>query len=114
MRFMLFDIAITIGLVAACSSKAAVHPDATPIDAPASICGKPGDVGNDLGIGKYCASLGDCSGNQMATLCSSLGDPTTHFCTRTCTMGTTTQCGMAATCSCDAQNRCGCVPNSCL
>lgn len=82
------------------------------VDAYASKCGKPGDTGNDLGIGKFCASLGDCT--NAAPLCSSIGDPDTHFCTKTCPMGSTDACGMDASCTCDSSNRCGCTPNSCL
>lgn len=92
---------------------------ATPIDAAVdafeSTCGKPGDLGNEMGIGKFCASLSDCSDTQAAPLCSSLGDPTTHFCTKTCRStdppGT---CGTATECVCNGNNQCGCTPSSCL
>jgi len=88
--------------------------DGKAADAPASDCGNPGDVGNELGIGKYCASLTDCLGSTTASLCSSLGDPNTHFCTKRCTQGSTTECGTGAACTCDGSNRCGCTPMSCL
>lgn len=84
------------------------------IDAYESDCGFPGDEGNELGIGKFCASLSDCSSTASAPLCSSLGDPNTHFCTKTCSMGSTGTCGTGAECVCDSSNRCGCTPTVCL
>ena len=84
------------------------------VDAFTSKCGHPGDQGNALGIGKFCASLSDCSTTQQAPLCSSLGDPDTHFCTKTCQMGSTDQCGTDTTCTCNSSNQCGCTPNACL
>ncbi len=83
-------------------------------DAFQSDCGFPGDPGNELGIGKFCASLSDCADTQGAPLCSSLGDPNTHFCTKTCDMGSTDQCGTATACTCNAGGQCGCTPNACL
>jgi hypothetical protein len=94
--------------------------DSTPVDAAEDVdafesdCGRPGDVGNELGIGKFCASLSDCSTTQSAPLCSSLGDANTHFCTKTCDMGSTDQCGTATECTCNANNQCGCTPSVCL
>ena len=89
-----------------------------------STCGQPSDPGNEVGVGKFCKVVGDCIGNKMATICSVLGDQTTHFCTKTCknpdggTSGTDEgglddNCGTGATCSCDDQG-CGCTPNQCL
>jgi len=95
------------------SDKPAV--DAPGADAYESDCGVPGDLGNELGIGKFCASLGDCSTTAEAPLCSSLGDANTHFCTKTCqSAGPTTQCGTGAECTCNASNQCGCTPSVCL
>ena len=88
-------------------------PDAM-VDAPTSKCGNPGDTGNELGVGKYCASLSDCSSTPESRLCSSLGDPDTHFCTKTCAMGSTDQCGTGAQCTCNSSNQCGCTPMACL
>ncbi len=105
-------------LIAACSSsKDTATPDAPKIsvDAPASSCGQVGDTGNEMGIGYYCTSLSDCSHTANAPLCSSLGDPTTHFCTTTCSAtGSASQCGTGATCECNDSNQCGCTPNGCL
>ncbi len=92
-------------------------PDAA-VDAFSSTCGHPGDVGNELGIGKFCETLSDCQGTAMAPLCSSLGDATTHFCTKTCSStGSADQCGTATTCTCQnggSSGPCGCTPNACL
>ena len=104
---------IFIVTAAACdgSSSTPDMPDAPSVDAYASECGHPGDLGNELGIGQFCASLGDCSTTMAAPLCSSLGDRTTHFCTKTCTAGSTTACGTGAECVCNAGNQRGCTPS---
>ncbi|MFO0580442.1 MAG: hypothetical protein U1A78_41245 [Polyangia bacterium] len=79
-----------------------------------SDCGKPCDKGNSVGIGRFCATLNDCSDNGRAVLCSILGDPNTHFCTFTCKkMGPPDQCGEGATCVCSGA-ACGCTPTACL
>lgn len=84
------------------------------VDAFQSTCGKPGDTGNELGVGKFCNSLSDCSSTPSAGLCSVIGDPMTHFCTKTCQNGgPADQCGTNATCECQG-NQCGCTPNSCI
>jgi hypothetical protein len=117
MRIRTF-ISVCFLVGAACSSGGSStpdNPDASTADAYESACGKPGDMGNELGIGTFCASLSDCSMTQSAPLCSSLGDRTTHFCTRTCqSTGPATQCGTGAECTCNANNQCGCTPSSCL
>ena len=82
------------------------------VDAFESECGHPGDMGNEVGIGKFCASLGEC--DSTAPLCSSIGDPNTHFCTRTCQMGDNSVCGTGAECTCNSSNQCGCTPSACL
>lgn len=108
--------AFILAIVAACSGGgvASKHPDAS-VDAYESTCGHPGDTGNELGVGLFCpGGLADCAHTPAAPLCSSLGDSTTHFCTKTCTMGSTDQCGAGAQCVCDSSNRCGCTPTSCL
>jgi len=106
---------ITLVTLTACSGGGSKAPDAAPpADAFFSKCGKPGDTGNEKGIGKFCASQGDCGTTVDAPLCSSLGDPDTHFCTKTCPMGSTDQCGADAMCVCNASNQCGCTPNTCL
>jgi hypothetical protein len=82
------------------------------VDAGTTLCGNPGDVGNEIGVGKYCEGIGDCGGE--AWLCSDIGDPNTHFCTKTCEMGSTDQCGTGAECVCNDSNQCGCTPSVCL
>lgn len=74
----------------------------------------PGTMGNSKGVGKYCDTLADCSG-QEASICAVLGDPTAHFCTKVCDamMPADTQCGENAGCSCNG-GPCGCVPAACL
>jgi hypothetical protein len=106
---------ITLCTLAACGGGGSKAEDAAPMaDAFFSKCGHPGDTGNELGIGKFCASQGDCGTTTDAPLCSSLGDQDTHFCTKTCPMGSTDQCGADATCACNGSNQCGCTPNTCL
>lgn len=112
---MRFCICAAVALAVACgSSSGSKTPDAaSTADAFATKCGKPGDTGNDVGVGKYCADLNDCT--SSAPLCSVLGDPMTHFCTRTCQgSGSNVQCGSDATCTCNSNNQCGCTPNACL
>ena len=82
-----------------------------------SCCGKMGDTGNTKGVGKYCMVSGDCAGNPMATICSSIGNTgmtrKTFFCTYPCQadMG---DCGPDAECVFDtAQGAAGCVPTLC-
>jgi len=103
---------LVLVLIAACSGGHKM-PDAS-VDMFYTECGAPGDVGNELGIGKFCLDLADCGSTPDAHLCSSLGDLNTHFCTKMCTMGSTDQCGTATQCVCDSSNRCGCTPTVCL
>ena len=106
-------VALLVLVLVACGGddSASSHHDAA-VDAFFSNCGHPGDVGNEVGIGKFCEILSDCSGT--APLCSSIGDDTTHFCTRTCPMGNDTVCGTEAKCTCNSSNQCGCTPTVCL
>ena len=83
-----------------------------------SICGNPGDPGNDMGVGKYClnATSGECA-SQPASICANIGDADAHFCTKICNdaMPDEDQCGADATCICQGSGGlCGCTPNSCL
>ncbi len=112
---MRFCLCAVVALAVACGGDSGSKIDAAShIDAFASTCGHPGDTGNELGIGGFCASLNDCT-MSTAPLCSSLGDPSTHFCTRTCQgSGSNAQCGTNTTCTCNSSNQCGCTPNACL
>jgi len=101
-------------LIAACGGESSQKADAA-VDAYFSECGHPGDEGNELGVGKFCPNgINDCSGTPAAPLCSSLGSSTTHFCTKTCQMGSMGTCGTGAECVCNGSNQCGCTPSSCL
>ena len=87
-----------------------------------SRCGHPGDVGNSLGVGKFCTNQGpDCSGNGKAVSCSALFNgqtpaPTdTYFCSFQCqSTDPAGTCGDNATCLCNAQNLCACIPTKCV
>jgi len=110
-------VPVLLMLAMSCSSSSSHKaPDASStVDAFQSTCGQPGDTGNELGIGHFCIDLSDCSALATAPLCSSLGDPTTHFCTRTCSAaGSNAACGTNTTCTCNSSNQCGCTPNACL
>ena len=90
-----------------------------------SACGHPGDTGNSFGVGKFCKSISDCSGNGLKTnICSALGNGSTpsasdtYFCTiYPCQAdGGTSQCGDNASCVCGSgggQSGCACTPDSC-
>jgi hypothetical protein len=86
-----------------------------------SRCGHPGDVGNSLGVGKFCTNQGpDCGGNGMATTCSAILNGQTpmpsdaYFCSFQCQMTSPAGfCGENATCLCNALG-CACIPTSCI
>ncbi|MCU1278902.1 MAG: hypothetical protein JWM53_2448 [bacterium] len=87
-----------------------------------SRCGHPGDVGNSLGVGKFCTNQGpDCTGNGMATTCGALFNGQTpmpsdaYFCSFQCQMTSPPGfCGENAECLCNASNLCACIPTSCV
>ncbi len=123
MKPLCASLLTTLLALAGCSSSdsPATTPDAAggaggQADAGTS-CGKPGDPGNALGVGKYCQALSDCKGNGKATLCATLGgDPTQTFCTMMCVVATdggADPCAAGATCSCQG-GQCGCTPDVCL
>jgi hypothetical protein len=88
-------------------------PDVAPLDTGLmTACGKPGDMGNSQGVGKYCNGFADCAGNGQAILCATLGDPNAHFCTFACMSAASTACGAGASCQC-LGGQCGCVPDTC-
>jgi hypothetical protein len=89
--------------------------ESAPADAWQTTCGMPGDEGNELGVGKFCQTLGDCDGTQ-APICSNIGDETTWFCVRLCSStDPDSVCGTGAECACDSGgNNCGCTPSACL
>ncbi len=78
-----------------------------------SECGHPGDKGNELGVGKFCQTVADCSSNSKATLCTTIADNVNFFCTASCSAGgAADQCGTAASCACQG-GQCGCHPDAC-
>jgi hypothetical protein len=110
-------------ILAACSAQTATSADggagAATTDAFYSACGHPGDVGNSLGVGKFCTQEQDCTGNSLANICSTLGnDPSTpqldaYFCTAICSGSSAPNfCGDGAACMCGTQG-CGCTPTTC-
>jgi hypothetical protein len=82
----------------------------------------PGNVGNDLGVGKYCTSNGtECGGFSItnAWICTLSQAPTAApFCTKPCSNDG--QCGTGAFCRGDTNDAGmevglkGCVPAACL
>ena len=80
---------------------------------PAGSCSKPGDKGNDKGVGEFCSPLGkQCSKFPGAPLCLADVGQDQWMCTRIgCTADA--ECGMNATCYKDPKGA-GCVPNRCL
>jgi hypothetical protein len=84
---------------------------------PPPVCGKPGDVGNSLGIGKYCTTETDCP--ATAPLCSNIentdgGKLNTFFCVQVCDGCNTAEvCGSGAVCGCLVPGECGCTPTDC-
>lgn len=103
------------GLAPSCSGHApAVDDMAPPGDlAFVSNCGKSGDKGNSLGVGKFCLKLADCTDNTAAFLCTQIADKDNYFCTMACRRdGGVEQCGENATCQCSGGG-CGCYPDAC-
>jgi hypothetical protein len=83
-------------------------------DAASAGCIPVGAPGNALGVGKYCATEADCSG-QTANLCALVGGATEDFCTFFCTApvdGGADPCGDNANCQCQG-GQCGCTPLAC-
>jgi hypothetical protein len=88
-------------------------PDLT-VAPPTSCCGKIGNPGNELGVGKFCQTASDCAGNQ-ASVCTATFQPAITFCTMPCAMnGGAGQCGSGASCQCNGPQQCACVPGECL
>ena len=113
--------ALLFGSLFGCSSsedKSSTPKDAGYVDTGVN-CGTEGDMGNSLGIGKYCTLASECQDTPAAFVCATAGNPGAKFCTKTCTCTQpdgaplTNQCGEGATCTCDPRG-CGCTPNKCL
>ncbi len=83
-----------------------------------SCCGRWGDKGNNLGVGKFCETHSDCANNGKAIYCSSIenmeGEHFSFFCAMPCVAnGPANQCGNNAYCHCENPFGCGCEPLSC-
>ena len=112
MRALVFAALVALAGCGGDNSPATPPPDMARGPDLYSACGHPGDVGNSLGVGKYCTKLSDCSMNKQATLCTILGSDDTFFCTFSCSGPTSTECGEAASCQCQG-TQCGCFPDAC-
>lgn len=79
---------------------------------PAESCAKPGDKGNEKGVGEYCTPSGhECTGFSFATVCLADFGQKQWFCTKlSCTMDS--DCGTDAYCE-KADMGSACVPNKC-
>ncbi len=79
---------------------------------PAASCIKPGDKGNDKGVGTYCTpGGGECAAQTVATVCLADFGQDQWFCTKlSCTMDG--DCGTAAVCHKDPAGA-ACVPRKC-
>jgi hypothetical protein len=89
---------------------------------PFSVCGKPGEMGNSLGVGLYCGgdAGGVCANTSGAPICSAMGNSdggktNSFFCLNLCMPCTDASavCGAGASCECLTADLCGCVPTSC-
>ena len=79
---------------------------------PTSCCGKVGNPGNELGVGRFCQGQLDCSG-IAANFCAAAISANLTFCTKSCVVdGGVAQCGSGAQCQC-ATGQCACVPGEC-
>ncbi|MSP62699.1 MAG: hypothetical protein EXR72_20695 [Myxococcales bacterium] len=111
--------AAALSLLFGCGTAAppapAVDAGLPPLDlALPSLCGHPGDVGNSIGVGKYCEEFSDCNGNDKAIFCVRIYDPRRLFCSLACEAdGGAGVCGDHASCQCNATG-CGCSPDHCV
>lgn len=76
------------------------------------------EVGNEMGVGRYCTPDGNECRGQLAAFCTvDFNDSADSFCTRPCNPDgdVVAQCGVDAICRTeDGSGPAGCVPNSCL
>lgn len=80
---------------------------------PAGSCVRPGDKGNDKGVGEACTPLGkECAKFAGAPVCLADVGQDQWMCTRIGCVSDA-DCGMNATCFKDPKGS-GCVPNRCL
>ena len=75
-------------------------------------CRHPGDMGNDMGVGKYCsAEGGECVGNGSATFCLAPFDAGAPYCS-IINCKDDSECGSGATCVIEDAGG-ACVPDDC-
>jgi hypothetical protein len=108
----LFLGAAGLASLAACGTDPTPPP---PIDAdptPAESCVRPGDHGNDLGVGEYCTPGGtQCDTFDLAPLCLASVGQDQWFCTRI-GCDAMTNCGTGAGCLITGEGS-ACVPCRC-
>src|SRR5690348_1172637 len=81
---------------------------------PTSCCGKQGNPGNELGVGRFCQDSLDCQTAPQAHICAATFQATLTFCTMACSMsGPPNQCGSGAMCQCGGNGQCACIPGEC-
>lgn len=79
---------------------------------PAESCIRPGDHGNDIGVGEYCSPFGgQCQGFEFAPLCLADVGQDQWFCTRI-GCDAMTNCGAGAGCLITGDGS-ACVPCRC-
>ena len=95
MRALAVALALaTIASFGACGGDDGASVDADPT--PAESCVRPGDVGNDHGVGQYCTPAGsECLGFDLAPLCLAQVGQDQWFCTRI-GCDANTDCGQGA------------------
>ena len=102
-------------VLAACAPAAAT-PDSgsdSGLMVPAGSCGQPGDMGNELGVGRFCTPGGrQCATAPQARICVVDLSPADMqwYCTRLCSADS--DCGTDAVCIGDARGM-GCLPARC-
>ena len=108
---IVFVVMLAGGPAAACGGDDAAPPiDADPT--PAESCVRPGDVGNDVGVGQYCTPGGtQCEPFDLAPLCLASVGQEQWFCTRI-GCDAQTNCGAGAGCLIEAEGS-ACVPCRC-
>lgn len=76
----------------------------------AKVCVKPGDKGNEKGIGAYCETTAQCKSGLLCTKDFGAGPTEPWFCTATC--DDDASCGADAMCFAETRGK-GCLPNAC-
>jgi hypothetical protein len=117
-RLAIVALFVVVGCSSSETSSGTVDTGTAPADVnepvvPGDSCVRPGDMGNDKGVGTYCSPLGhECDGFAGAPSCLADLGQTQWMCTRIgCTMDS--QCGSGATCLIEKDGS-ACVPNRCL